>query len=241
MADFRRWFTALAVVALFVGLASAQGGINGGGGTMNCATTTTVTPTVRSEGFTELVGDIVLNCTGGNTLAFGTQIPQANITVFLNTQVTSRILNTSSSNASEALLLIDEPGSATVSGYGPSLAQIPCSHAAQRLRSVRWQQHKPRRHRRSVIDPRRRLSRRARTYSKAWLAATRSPSLVCRFFRLPPLVAASSASPTFAPMRMVSAVADRPPAPSRVRSRSARRTLSRSTSSPLRWRPCKLA
>ncbi len=127
MADFRRLFTALALVALFVGLASAQGGVNGGGGTMACSTTTTVTPTVRSEGFTELVGDIVLNCTGGNTLGFGTQIPQANITVFLNTQVTSRILNTSSSNASEALLLIDEPGSATVSGYGPSLAQIPCS------------------------------------------------------------------------------------------------------------------
>jgi hypothetical protein len=127
MADFRRLFTALALVALFVGLASAQGGLNGGGGTMNCATTTTVTPTVRSEGFTELVGDIVLNCTGGTAAGFGSQIPQANITVFLNTQVTSRILNTSSSNASEALLLIDEPGSATVSGYGASLAQYPCT------------------------------------------------------------------------------------------------------------------
>jgi hypothetical protein len=127
MADFRRLFTALALVALFVGLASAQGGVNGGGGTMACATTTTVTPTVRSEGFTELVGDVVLNCTGGTVVGFGSQIPQANITVFLNTQVTSRILNTSSSNASEALLLIDEPGSATVSGYGPSLPQIPCA------------------------------------------------------------------------------------------------------------------
>lgn len=128
MADFRRLFTALALVALFVGLASAQGGLSGGS-TMACSTTTTVTPTVRAEGFTELVGDIVLNCTGGTTLAYGTQIPQANITVFLNTQVTSRILSTSgvSNNASEALLLIDEPGSSTVSGYGANLADIPCT------------------------------------------------------------------------------------------------------------------
>jgi len=126
MADFRRLFTALALVALFVGLASAQGGLNGGS-TMACSTTTTVTPTVRSEGFTELVGDVVLNCTGGSPLGFNAQIPQANITVFLNTQVTSRIMNVSSSNASEALLLIDEPGSATVQGYGASLAQNPCS------------------------------------------------------------------------------------------------------------------
>jgi len=127
MADFRRLLTALALVALFVGLASAQSGINGGS-TMSCATTTTVTPTVRSEGFTELVGDIVLNCTGGSPIAFGNVIPTANITVFLNTQVTSRILSTSTGvNASEALLLIDEPGSTTVSGYGSGLAQTICT------------------------------------------------------------------------------------------------------------------
>ena len=126
MADFRRLFTALALVALFVGLASAQGGLNGGS-TMACSTTTTVTPTVRSEGFTELVGDIVLNCTGGTPLTYGAQIPQANITVFVNTQVTSRILGNGIGNASEALLLVDEPGSTTVTGYGASLPQLPCS------------------------------------------------------------------------------------------------------------------
>ena len=126
MADFRRLLTALCLVALFVGLASAQGGVNGGGSTMGCTTTSTVTPTVRSEGFTELVGDIVLNCTGGSAIAFGQQIPQANITVFLNTQVTSRILSVSTNNASEALLMIDEPGSSTVSGYGAALGQSVC-------------------------------------------------------------------------------------------------------------------
>jgi hypothetical protein len=132
MADFRRCLTALALAALFVGLASAQGGLNGGAGSMSCSTTTTVTPTVRSEGFTELVGDIVLNCTGGTALTFGSQIPQANITVFLNTAVTSRILgNGGANNASEALLLIDEPGSTTVSGYGAGLAQMPCTTTNQ--------------------------------------------------------------------------------------------------------------
>jgi len=130
MADFRRLFTALALVALFVGLASAQGGLNGGS-TMACSTTTTVTPTVRSEGFTELAGDILLNCTGGSPIAFGAQIPQANITVFLNTQVTSRILTVNSTTASEALLMIDEPGSTTVSGYGSGLGQTPCTTPAQ--------------------------------------------------------------------------------------------------------------
>jgi len=127
MADFRRWITALALVALFVGLASAQGGLNGGS-TMACSTTTTVTPTVRSEGFTEQVGDVVLSCTGGNPVPFGSQIPTANITIFLNTAVTSRVFGISGQgNASEALLLIDEPGSTTVTGYGATLPQMVCT------------------------------------------------------------------------------------------------------------------
>jgi hypothetical protein len=126
MADFRRLFTALALVALFVGLASAQGGLQNPG-SMSCSTTTTVTPIVRSEGFTEQVGDIVLNCTGGTLATFGTQIPTANITVFLNTQVTSRVFSTTGGNVSEALLLIDEPGSTSASGYGAQLPQSLCT------------------------------------------------------------------------------------------------------------------
>jgi hypothetical protein len=141
MVDFRRWITALAVLALFAGLASAQ--INGGGGTglntpFTCGTqNVSVTPTLRSEGFTEEVGDIVLTCQGGASLVPGAVIPTANITVFLNNQVTSRILNgngSSSSNASEALLLIDEPGSGLVPpvatpGFGPQAPQRLCGSA----------------------------------------------------------------------------------------------------------------
>jgi uncharacterized protein (TIGR03437 family) len=68
---------------------------------------------------TELVGDIVLTCTGGTPTPLGQVVPTANITVQLNTAVTSRQF---SNGTSEALLLIDEPGSAT----NPNTPQIPC-------------------------------------------------------------------------------------------------------------------
>jgi len=106
MADFRRCILAFAVVALLFGLiptASAQVNVNG----VQCIANAAVPPTLRSEGLTELVGDIVLNCSGGTPTPLGQQIPQANITIFLNTQVTSRLYN--ASNQSEALLTIDEP------------------------------------------------------------------------------------------------------------------------------------
>ena len=63
---------------------------------------------LRAEGLTELIGDIVLTCSGGTPTAAGKSIAQANVSVYLNTNVTSRIL---SNGASEALLLLDEPGS----------------------------------------------------------------------------------------------------------------------------------
>jgi len=78
-----------------------------------CTASAAVPPLLRAEGLTELTGDIVMNCSGGTAPAPGTVVPAtqlANISIFLgNTTVTSRILNTTN-NASEALLLIDEPG-----------------------------------------------------------------------------------------------------------------------------------
>jgi len=141
MADFRRWFTVLAVMALTVGLASAQVGIGGsnGGSPFTCAVqNVTVTPNLRSEGFAEQTGDIVLVCTGGSPLAVGTVIPTVDITVYYNvTAVTSRLLTsingTSGMNASEALLLIDEPNGGNLnsqSGYGPLLPQMLCNYPA---------------------------------------------------------------------------------------------------------------
>jgi hypothetical protein len=127
MVDSRRWITALAGLALFAGVAAAQTG--GSGQTqLTCGTNVSVTPTLRAEGFTEQTGDITLTCTGGSALAPGTQIPTVNVTIFLNTAVTSRLYSTTT-HASEALLLIDEPGSgiaAPVPGFGPQAAQTLC-------------------------------------------------------------------------------------------------------------------
>jgi len=141
MADFRKWVLALAVMALFASLASAQGnGVgNPGNGSNNnpftCSLQNTVTPQLRSEGFAEQTGDIVISCQGGVPLPPGSQIPTIDITVFYNATVTSRLLSTTT-NASEALLLIDEPDNGlntSLTGYGPSLPQMVCgsSNATQ--------------------------------------------------------------------------------------------------------------
>jgi len=103
MVSFRRWSVAIALLALFVGLASAQQNLQ-------CQTNVTVTPTLRSEGYTEQTGDITITCTGGAPLAGGSNVPQVNITLSYNTAVTSRLLPISSvtNNSSEALLLLDD-------------------------------------------------------------------------------------------------------------------------------------
>src|SRR5580658_3922730 len=137
MPEFRKWIIASAAVPLFAGLASAQVGGQPGAGapqaysTFSCSVTNgAVTPTLRAEGYTELTGDIVLICSGGSPLASntGVAIPTANITVFLNTTVTSRLLS-NTTTASEALLLVDEPGATTLGGYGPLVPQTPCGNS----------------------------------------------------------------------------------------------------------------
>ncbi|MGO9257348.1 MAG: hypothetical protein ACLQU1_13725 [Bryobacteraceae bacterium] len=133
MVAFRRWFFALGVLILLAGLASAQTSNT----PFTCSATVSVPPTLRAEGFTEQIGDIVLTCTGGNAGQFtvnaagGTvPLPTANISVSLGTNVTSRLINGS---VSDALLLIDEPGSAltpVVLGSGPGAPQTVCSSAS---------------------------------------------------------------------------------------------------------------
>jgi hypothetical protein len=103
MAAFRKFGLALAVLVL-IGLGTA----NAQTAAFQCTANAGVPPILRSEGLTELTGDIVLNCTGGTSTPAGTAIPTANFSIFLNTAVTSRILD-SATTKSEALLLIDEP------------------------------------------------------------------------------------------------------------------------------------
>jgi len=62
MADFRKWFPLLAI-ALLIGsavTASAQTSP-----AFTCTSNAGVPPLIRAEGLTELVGDMILNCTGG--------------------------------------------------------------------------------------------------------------------------------------------------------------------------------
>src|SRR2546429_193360 len=75
-----------------------------------CTASVPATPSVRADGLTELVGDIVVRCTGGSPTLSGQTIPASSLMIVLNTAVTSHLMGNSSVN-SEALLLIDEPGS----------------------------------------------------------------------------------------------------------------------------------
>jgi hypothetical protein len=128
MVSFRRSILALAVLALFVGLASAQVGTPGTSpyaGSLSCSAAVAVPPQLRAEGVTEQIGDIVLTCTGATPVPVaGGLVPTANVTVSLGTSVTSRIL--ASGGVSEALLLIDEPGAA-LAGPGPAAPQTACT------------------------------------------------------------------------------------------------------------------
>src|SRR5262249_47238114 len=111
--NFRRTILAMALLALCTGLASAQVVIGPGGNAtgqqLQCTANVAVPNQLRSEGMTELIGDIILTCTGGFPLAPLSVIPTANITVSLATNVTSRLIGCSTGvgNCSEASLLVD--------------------------------------------------------------------------------------------------------------------------------------
>jgi hypothetical protein len=120
MVAFRKLFPVLAIVALLLGSSVANAQVIGQT-PLACIANAGVPPLVRAEGLTELVGDIVLVCTGGNPAT-----PfLANFQLFLNTNITSRLLG---SDLSEALLLIDEPlvPRADVPGGGPTPATPLC-------------------------------------------------------------------------------------------------------------------
>jgi hypothetical protein len=107
----------------------------GPGGQLTCYNVIASTPTLRGEGYTELTGDITLTCSGGVAPSLGSTIPTVNITVFYNSQVTSRLLPVPATlNSSEALLTIDEPGSGmipAVPGFGPAAPLTLCASPTQ--------------------------------------------------------------------------------------------------------------
>jgi uncharacterized repeat protein (TIGR01451 family) len=125
MPDLHRFTGVLAVLAAFTGLTQPVGAQQS-----TCTAQGAVSNPLRGEGFTEQTGDIIITCAGGATIAPGNAIPSFNITVYYNTTVTSRLLPTAgdptTNYISEALLLIDEPGTFGLS-YGSTLPPKLCS------------------------------------------------------------------------------------------------------------------
>ena len=117
MADFRKMLFAFAAVALLAGLtvpANAQSACTVGSG---------VNTLVRAEGYNDLVGDIVLTCTGGVPTAPNVIVPQVDFLVTLNGTITSRITASltggSGAAMTEALLLLDDPNSTKWNNTAP--------------------------------------------------------------------------------------------------------------------------
>jgi len=115
MADFRKWFYALAFVALIAGLTIPA---NAQVTPFTCSAQAGVTPTVRVEGYTELVGDLVLGCSGGTPTTSGALVPGVNITLIINTNITSKL---TAGTFDEALLIIDEPNAPGANSNRPIL------------------------------------------------------------------------------------------------------------------------
>jgi hypothetical protein len=77
---------------------------------MTCSIAAQTPAIIRNTGYTELVSDVVLNCTGGTPTAAGVPVPRYDITIaFTGTTTTSRLVG--DQGHSEALLIIDEPNS----------------------------------------------------------------------------------------------------------------------------------
>jgi hypothetical protein len=124
MVDSRKWLIAFAMLALLVAFgstANAQQPLIAPGFT--CVANAGNPVIVRTEGITELVGDLLLQCTGGVPTPAGQRIPQTNVTATLNTNITSRLLG---SGFIDALLLIDDPYPVTpATNQNPPQTQIP--------------------------------------------------------------------------------------------------------------------
>jgi uncharacterized protein (TIGR03437 family) len=89
---------------LSIGIARPQSQV------VTCATGA-VNPPLHAEGITEVVGDILINCSGGNP---GTMMT-LNLAIFLNVGVTNRV---SATGSTDVLLTVD-------SGSGPTPASVP--------------------------------------------------------------------------------------------------------------------
>ena len=135
----QRFFLLLSLF-VFPPLATAQVGLRLGGANslLACFATGAGTPNLRPEGYTELLGDVLITCTGGPELQIGAPVPTTNIILYVAPAVpiTSRRFGPSAyGSASDVLLTIDEAGAGlstgATGGYGPQAPQSLCSIAQQ--------------------------------------------------------------------------------------------------------------
>jgi hypothetical protein len=89
MLDFRKSFLALAVLAIGAGPAFGQLGQP-----LSCTAQSAGTPSIRAEGVTELVGDVLIQCNGGTPAAANENLRQVNFQIFTqpSINITSRTL-----------------------------------------------------------------------------------------------------------------------------------------------------
>jgi len=133
--SLRRVVFALAVLSLFVGLASAQINQNQ---QLSCTVSSSSQPALRAESTHELVGDVLIQCSGGTQPPnpATTQVPVVDITVAYGTAITSRAGSSQSVGGTnytplDAALVIDDansiaPANALAAGYGPGAGLVPC-------------------------------------------------------------------------------------------------------------------
>ncbi len=104
---------------------------------MSCQLNEMTAPNIRADGYSELLGDVVLTCTGGTPTPLGQPVPLVSVALTLNTWVASRPIGTHLGPGNvlegyiDSLLLIDEPYPSTmiVSSTWPR----PPNHPAQTL------------------------------------------------------------------------------------------------------------
>ncbi len=130
MVDFRKSLLLLAILLMMSSMASAQF-VNPA---FACTASAGVPPIVRAEGLAEYVGDVVLNCTGGTPTLWNVGVPLINWRVYLNTNVTSALLD---SNWTESILAIDDPAKNDVEALrGPLTPANPDSGVSDILRGT---------------------------------------------------------------------------------------------------------
>jgi len=123
MADFRKWLMAFAAITLLLGFGTTAVAQISQSAPVTCVASNGAPKQVRVEGVAELLGDVVLNCSGGSPTIAGQAVSLANIRIALSAPITSRTLQ-SSTGVGEPILTIDEPYP-TVNPFPTGQASIP--------------------------------------------------------------------------------------------------------------------